>query len=266
MSPAPCIGVFDSGVGGLTVLRALRARLPDVDLVYVADSAHAPYGDKPDAAIIDRSSRITRFLQQQGAALIVVACNTATAAAIAGLRQAFALPFVGIEPGVKPARTLSQTGHIGVMATPSTLRSAKFKALVQAHAADATVHLQPCAGLADAIERGYVHAAELQNLVETYCAPLRAARCDVVVLGCTHYPLIAGAIGHHMGSSVRLVDTAQAVAEQAARVWSGLPHLTPDARRHRAPRAYGGGDLAVLERMARLCDLPDLEIHALPDI
>lgn len=262
MNATPSIGVFDSGLGGLTVLRALHERLPGVNLVYVADSAHAPYGDKADAHIADRARRITSFLQQQGARLIVVACNTATAAAISELRAEFALPFVGIEPGIKPARKLSATGRIGVMATPSTLRSARFQALAKTHAADARLHLQPCAGLADAVERGDLDASALHTLLDAYCAELSAAECDVVVLGCTHYPLIVAPIAERLGSRVQLLDTAQAVAEQAARLWPALD--APEGSAPAVLRAYGGGDLAVLKRMAELTGLHDLDVQALP--
>ncbi len=257
MSAVASIGVFDSGVGGLTVLRALHAQLPGVPLIYVADSAHAPYGDRSDAFILDRARHITRFLRDQGARLIVVACNTATAAAIATLRAEFDLPFVGIEPGLKPALTHSQTGRVGVMATPSTLRSAKFRALLHAHATQTQPVLQPCPGLADTIERGDLQAPDLQALIHHCCAPLRAAACDTVVLGCTHYPLVAPHIQAELGPQVHLLDTAAPVARQAARLW---PHpAAADAAVQ--PHLYTNGDVAVLRRVADLCGLHDAQVH-----
>ncbi|MBN2691596.1 MAG: glutamate racemase [Burkholderiaceae bacterium] len=253
------IGVFDSGVGGLTVLRALHAQLPGVPLIYVADSAHAPYGDQSDAFILERSRQISRFLIEAGARLIVVACNTATAAAIAALRAEFEMPFVGIEPGIKPALARSHNQRVGVMATPSTLRSAKFRALLNAHAAQAVPVLQPCPGLADAVERGDLQAPDLQELVRQSCAPLRAADCDTVVLGCTHYPLIAAHIQTELGPQVHLLDTAEPVARQAARLWThGAQSATA------APQIYTNGEIAVLRRMATLCGLDDAQVHNWP--
>jgi glutamate racemase len=256
MSVPACIGVFDSGVGGLTVLRALHAQLPGVPLIYVADSAHAPYGDRSEAYIVQRARSISQFLLEQGAKLIVVACNTATAAAIATLRAEFDLPFVGIEPGIKPALAQSRSGRVGVLATPATLRSAKFRALLQAHAAHAAPVLQPCPGLADAVERGDLQSPELHAMIRRYCAPLRAAGCDTVVLGCTHYPLIAAAIQAELGTQVRLLDTAEPVARQAARLWT---YGTSDVCA--VPQLYTNGDVAVLRRMAALCGLEEAKFH-----
>ncbi|MGA8008180.1 MAG: glutamate racemase [Thiomonas sp.] len=256
MSETARIGVFDSGVGGLTVLRALREQLPGASLVYVADSTNAPYGDKSDAFILERSRQITRFLIEQGARLIVVACNTATSAAIAALRAEFDLPFVGIEPGIKPALARSSTQRVAVMATPSTLRSAKFRALLHAHAPQAEPLLQPCPGLADAVERGDLQAPDLQQLIQQSCAAVRAAGCDTVVLGCTHYPLIADRIQAELGPHVHLLDTAEPVARQAARLWA-TESQSPAAM----PQLYTNGDASVLHRMATLCGLEDAQIH-----
>ena len=256
MNKPASIGVFDSGVGGLTVLRALRATLPEARLIYVADSAYAPYGDRSDAFLLERSRQVTRFLIEEGARLIVVACNTATAAAIAALRSEFDLPFVGIEPGIKPALARSDTRRVGVLATPSTLRSAKFRALLHTHASADEPVLQPCPGLADAVERGDLAAPDLRQLIHRYCAPLHAAQCDTVVLGCTHYPLLAQAIRAELGPRVHLIDTAEPVARQAARLWKTEPATPAEP-----PRLYTNGDLAVLRRMADLCAQQDATVH-----
>ncbi len=252
----PSIGVFDSGLGGLTVLRALHAALPGAPLVYVADSAHAPYGEKDDAFITKRARFITRWLLAQGAGLIVVACNTATAASIAALRAEFAVPFVGLEPAIKPALAAGFR-RIGVMATPATLRSDKFAALLQASGDAARVLPQPCPGLAAAIERGDPQSPELAQAVQTFCAPLRAAGCDAVVLGCTHYPLVAEQIRVAIGAEVPLIDSADAVARQAVRLW---PHPPLPARP--APRLFTSGDVALLARMAERCGLPHATVGA----
>jgi glutamate racemase len=221
-APAPRVGIFDSGVGGLSVLQAVHARLPASELLYAADTAHAPYGDRSEDDICDRSLRIASFLRAQGAELVVVACNTATAAAVAALRAAWPeMPIVGVEPGIKPAVAASTSRRIGVLATTRTLASEKFRRLALAHAEGATLHLQACPGLADAIEAADTAGTGLAAMVERYCAPLREAGVDVVVLGCTHYPF-ARALFEGALPGVRLVDTADAVARQTARLAAGL--------------------------------------------
>ena len=217
------IGLFDSGVGGLSVLRALRPRCPDAVLHCVADAGQAPYGDRDEAFVRERALRIGRHLAGAGAQILVVACNTATAAAVDALRAAFGtLPVVGIEPGIKPAMALSRNGRIGVMATSTTLRSARFLALLQAHAGSAEVHLQACPGLATAIETGDLDAPPLRALVERHTGPLRAAGVDTVVLGCTHYVFARAAIQACFGDAVGIVDTADAVARRTADLCAGL--------------------------------------------
>jgi len=211
------IGIFDSGVGGLSVMQAIRARLPHAELLYAADTAYAPYGDRSEEFLCDRSERIARFLCDQGALMIVVACNTATAAAVARLRAASpTLPLVGVEPGVKPAVALSAARRIGVLATTRTLASEKFRRLAEAHADGAMLVLQPCPGLADAIEAADAQGSGLDVLVERYCAPLRDAGVDVAVLGCTHY-VFARELFERALPGVQLVDTADAIARQTAR-------------------------------------------------
>lgn len=216
------IGVFDSGIGGLSILKALRAELPHEDFVYVADSGHAPYGERDDAHVINRSSAITaHLLAQYNIQALVIACNTATAAAIATLRQAHPLlPIIGVEPALKPALALSQTRRIGVMATRGTLNSAKFGALVASLADQAEFICQPCDGLADAIEQ--------QNTINivALCAYYTGAigrfvinngEIDTLVLGCTHYPLVSDELRKLVGPKVRLIDTGEAVARQTRR-------------------------------------------------
>jgi glutamate racemase len=218
---APCIGVFDSGLGGLSVLRALRARLPSARLVYVADSAYAPYGERSPGDVLERSLRLTAHLARSGARMIVVACNTATALAIDQLRAQWPdLAFIGVEPGIKPAAAITRNGRIGVLATPATLASARLRGLMERHAHGVAVQLQACPGLAAAIERGDTHDSEIGSLLERYCAPLRDGDVDTLVLGCTHYPFVAARIQLLMGPNVTLVDTAEPVAARAAALWS----------------------------------------------
>jgi glutamate racemase len=245
---APCIGVFDSGVGGLSVLVALRERLPRAPLRYVADSAFAPYGDRPPAEVIDRSTRIVQRLLDHGATLVVVACNTATALAIEVLRQRWPqVPFVGVEPGIKPAVALSRNKRIGVMATRATVASERVRGLVQRHAGEAFVHLQACPGLADAIEAG-VGSLELEAVLKAPCDAMKHAKVDTVVLGCTHYPFAAQEIKRLLGDGVTLVDTAHAIAARAEALWQTssnsdrvLPLLCLEST----------GDPSTLQRMGR---------------
>ena len=254
-SPQPVrIGIFDSGVGGLSVMQAIRARLPHAELLYAADTAYAPYGDRSEEFLCDRSERIARFLCDQGAQMIVVACNTATAAAVARLRAASpTLPLVGVEPGVKPAVAVSAARRIGVLATTRTLASEKFRRLAEAHADGATLVLQPCPGLADAIEAADAQGSGLDVLVERYCAPLRDAGVDVAVLGCTHY-VFARELFERALPGVHLVDTAEAIARQTARFAGELVERgAADASETPTPplRAWSSGSPHVLANFAR---------------
>lgn len=253
----PLIGIFDSGVGGLSVVKALQGRCPSAPLLYVADSGHAPYGERDIAHVVERSLRITDYLLAQGAALIVVACNTATAAAIEAMRQHHpSLPLVGVEPGVKPAAQRSQNKRVGVMATTSTLQSPRFQSLVQRFATDCFVLPVACAGLAAAIEQGEAHRATVSALLDRYCNALKAAKVDTVVLGCTHYPFVADMIAERLGPSVSLLDTADAVAQQAARLYEALVQpvestISPTRLQLSRATMVSTGEVEVLERIAR---------------
>jgi glutamate racemase len=217
------IGVFDSGVGGLSVLRALRAELPGEDFVYLADSAHAPYGERGDSFVVARSLAVAQQLRDaHGIKALVVACNTATATAIAQLRDAcHALPVVGVEPALKPAAALTRTGHVGVMATRGTLGSRKFAALHASLAGQARFVLQPCDGLAEAIE--HADALKTEALCAEYAASMgrfgvEAGQIDTLVLGCTHYPFAAALLRSLLGPDVQLVETGEPVARQTQRL------------------------------------------------
>ena len=221
------IGVFDSGIGGLSILKALRAELPHEDFVYVADSGHAPYGERDDAHVISRSRAITDYLlAQHHIAALVIACNTATAAAIHLLRHEHPdLPIIGVEPALKPAVAQSQTRRIGVMATRGTLGSAKFQTLLKSLAGQADFMCQPCDGLADAIERE--DTIKIIALCARYtCATgqfgINTGQIDTLVLGCTHYPFVRDILAHEVGADVQLIDNGGPVARQTRRM---LPHL-----------------------------------------
>ncbi len=207
-----CVGVFDSGLGGLSVLRAIRSALPHEHLVYVADSANAPYGDRSEAFIIERSVAITDFLVGRGAKAIVVACNTATAVAIAALRQRYTLPVIGIEPAVKPAAATSESHVVGVLATTRTLASEKYQRLAARFSERATLLRQPCPGWVERVEAGDMSSPETVALVRRYVAPLLARGADTLVLGCTHYPFLAETIARVTGPGVKQIEPGAAVA------------------------------------------------------
>lgn len=208
------IGIFDSGVGGLSVFREIRAQLPNERLLYVADSGHAPYGNKPTPFVVQRSLVISAFLIEQGAKALVAACNTATAAAIHELRRHFNMPIVGIEPAVKPAVAMTRTGVVGILATDNTLRSDKFAHLLHQHGHRARILVQPGSGLADCVERGDLHSIQTRHLLEGYLAPLLQAGMDTLVLGCTHYPFLITLLRELIGADISVVDPSPAVARR----------------------------------------------------
>lgn len=221
LAPGREIGVFDSGVGGFTVLRELRQLLPAVRLRYLADTAYAPYGGRSPEEIRERSLVIAEHLLERGAGLVVVACNTATAHAIDALRARWpAVPFVGTEPGIKPAVAASRNGRIGLLATPATAASARLRALIERHAGEHQVVVQGCAGVVDRIEAGDLDGAELRALVDRYCEPLRTTGVDTALLGCTHYPLIEPLWQAALGPDVELLRIETAVARRAAALWT----------------------------------------------
>src|SRR3979490_3281208 len=220
MSEAP-IGVFDSGVGGLSVLAEIHRLLPQESLLYVGDCGHIPYGEKSPAFIRQRCAVVAEFFQQQGAKALVLACNTATVAAVADLRQRYPdWPIVGMEPAVKPAAAATQCGVVGVLATTGTLQSAKFAALLDRFAMDIRVVTQPCPGLVEMIEAGDLHSDALRQLLRAYVEPLLAAGCDTIILGCTHYPFLRPLLLELIPSGMTLIDTGAAVARQLQRLLS----------------------------------------------
>ena len=220
MNDAP-IGVFDSGLGGMSVLRELVRRLPHENFIYVADSGHCPYGGKSQQQIIARAVAITDFLLGRDAKLIVVACNTATVAAVEYLRANYSNGFVGMEPAVKPAVALTRSGVVGVLATVATLSGEKLHKLIDRHAGSVRIITQPCPGLPERVEAGELEGAETRVLVERYTAPLLAGGADVMVLGSTHYPFLRPLIQQVVGSEVRLLDTGEAVARRVESVLAG---------------------------------------------
>jgi glutamate racemase len=257
------LGVFDSGVGGLSVLRHIRQQLPQETLLYCADSRHAPYGNKSPGQILERSLRLTEFLLGQGAKAIVVACNTATAAAAAELRQRFSIPIIAMEPAVKPAVAASRSAVVGVLATVGTLKSAQFAALLENYGKDVEVVTQACHGLVECVERGALESQETRDLVRGHVEPLLAHGADTLVLGCTHYPFLRSLIEQAAGPGVTLVDTGAAVARHLRRRLeeAGLLALAGSAGEH----FWTTGDLGqAREIMPRLWGA-EVQVEQLPE-
>ena len=258
------IGVFDSGVGGLSVLQHIRDVLPNERLIYVADSGHVPYGDKPAHYIEQRALDITRFLiEQQGADAIVIACNTATAAAAATLRSRFSLPIIGMEPAVKPAAAASRSGVIGVLATIGTLESARFAALLERHTGNIEIFTQGCPDLVEQVEQGDLSGPKTHELVERYVSPLLARGADTLVLGCTHYPFLAPLIREIASSNIALIDTGSAVAQQLQRrMLAELSGRTPGT----VPSAefWSSGDVQQASRVISILWGEQVTVQCLP--
>jgi glutamate racemase len=219
------IGIFDSGVGGLTVLRDIVHRLPHQDIVYLADEAHVPYGSRRMGEIRAFSRAIIAFLVGQGAAVVVVACNTASAASLHQLRRWFEIPIVGMEPAVKPATERTRSRHVGVIATPATFQGELFARLLERFAQGTTVHTQVCPGLVERVEAGQLDDPETEALLRACLQPLLDAGVDSLVLGCTHYPFLLPVIERVVGPGVQVIDPAPAVARQAERVLEGAGHI-----------------------------------------
>lgn len=213
------IGVFDSGIGGFSIVRELLKLLPNEPLLYVGDQANCPYGRRPAEEIIAFSREVSRYLIAQGAKIIVIACNTVSAVALTYLRSAFPeTPFVGMVPAVKPAVQLTRSGVVGVLATPTTIAGHLYQEVVKQCAVGKRVISQPSPGLVDRVEAGDLDGPETMALLECYIKPLLAAGADTLVLGCSHYPFLIPAIRRLVGDSVQLVDASEAIARQTARV------------------------------------------------
>lgn len=209
------IGAFDSGVGGLSVLRTLRAQLPAEDILYFADQAHVPYGPRGLAEVRGFSEEIARYLVAHGAKLIVIPCNTASAAALASIRELFPhIPIVGMEPAVKPAAEHTESGVVGVLATETTFEGELYASVVERFAQDVTVLQSACRGLVAEIEAGRANGPEARRILTEALQPMLAQGMDTVVLGCTHYPFAFDTIRDIVGPNVRLVDPAPAVARR----------------------------------------------------
>ncbi|GJH31109.1 glutamate racemase [Paraburkholderia hospita] len=264
LDPRAPVGIFDSGLGGLSVLRAVRSQLPDEALIYVADSLYAPYGERDDDFIADRTLAIGEWLVAQGAKALVVACNTATAQSIALVREKLPIQLIGVEPGVKPAALQSKSRVAGVLATRVTLRSARFQGLLERYASDCRFLCQPGLGLVEAVERCDIGSPELRALIESYLQPMLDAGADTLVLGCTHYPFLDAAIRDIAGDRLTLIDTSVAIARQLERVLDQQGLRSPARDTVPQPRFCSTSDGAHLKQLAATLldiDAPIERVH-----
>jgi glutamate racemase len=235
------LGIFDSGVGGLSVLRTIRQQLPDEDIIFFGDQGHVPYGPRPLEQVRDFSEAITRFLIDQGAKLIVVACNTASAAALHYLRQTFPdISFVGMEPAVKPAAETTRTGVVGVLATPATFQGALYASVVERFASNVTLLQDTCPGLVQQIEKGDLDSDATRQILAFALHPMLDQNIDTIVLGCTHYPFVIPLIQQITGPGVRVIDPAPAVARQTARLLDAA-NLRRTGEGSALPEGHRGG-------------------------
>jgi glutamate racemase len=239
------VGVFDSGVGGLSVLREIARQMPHEDILYFADSAHCPYGLHPIAEVRALSTAATEFLVKQGAKLVVVACNTASAAALHHLRADFDVPIVGMEPAVKPAAERTSVQKIGVLATQVTFQGELFARLMERFAVGIDVYTQVCPGLVERIEAGQVNDPQTESLLRRCLIPMLDAGVDALVLGCTHYPFVRDIIERVVGPGVEVIDPAPAVARQTARVLD-REGLANDSHHQGRVTFYTSGEAAIM--------------------
>lgn len=237
------IGIFDSGVGGLSVLQAISLLLPNDTLIYFGDQGHVPYGTRPSEEILNFSHEITRFLLSMGAKIIVVACNTASAVALINLRKTFPeIPFVGMEPAIKPAAENTKTGVVGVLATPATFHGGLYVSVVERFAEKVTLLESTCPGLVQQIEKGELDNQKTRDILESALHPMLEKGIDTVVLGCTHYPFVIPLIREIVGPGVRVIDPAPAVARQVERVLD-LHGLKVIEERSQPPQLFTSGEL-----------------------
>lgn len=250
------IGIFDSGVGGLSVFREIKKILPEQNYVYFSDNAHCPYGEKGREYIIDRAREITRFLLDKGCEIIVVACNTATAAAISTLREEFPVKFIGMEPAIKPAAQCTRTGVVGVLATAGTLKATKYLDTREKWAQDVRIVEHIGQGFVELVESGKISGPEAEATVRTSLMPLLEAGADTIVLGCTHYPFLSETISKVAGESfpekcIAIIDPAPAVARRLQDVMKheGIAEKSPEGY---SLELHSSGDSESLDRMLRI--------------
>ncbi len=243
------IGIFDSGLGGLSVLKELRWLLPQENFIYYADTTYCPYGKKPTKIVIQRAETITQFLIKKRCKQIIVACNTATGAAISTLRNKYPLNFIGIEPATKPAAQYTQTGHIGILATENTFRTDHFLKTKHQHAKDVEVHIQPGDGLVELVETNQIDSQQSQVLLRRYLAPMIQKNIDALILGCTHFPFLMPVIKKIIPLTIKVFNPAPAVAKRAKTLLQ-KQHLMNQSSSSGQLTFYSSGDVKQLINFA----------------
>lgn len=262
-NPLQPIGIFDSGVGGITVLREIIHQLPHEDILYVADQIHVPYGQRPLEEVRNFAHAITDYLLSKGAKLIVVACNTASAAALKSLRQSHPhIPFVGMEPAVKPAAESTKSGAVGVLATPATFQGALYASVIERFAQGVTIYQHTCPGLVQEIEKGDFDSNTSRKILEDALLPMLEKNIDTVVLGCTHYPFVIPLIQEIVGEQARVIDPAPAVARQTFRMLEQR-NLLNHSNKKGALEFATSGEPAVFEAFVKRIGLPYSSINRL---
>lgn len=242
------IGVFDSGIGGLTVLKELKTRLPNENFIYYADSKNAPYGPKTVEEIVALSDNIIKFLISKNCKIVIIACNTATAAAVYEMRKRFSIPIIGLEPAVKPACLNTKTGHIGVLATEGTFRGNHFMTTSEKYKDYVTIHLQVAKGLVEFAEKGIFEGVEVTSLIEKYVKPLVDNDVDQLVLGCTHYPYFYDLIKKTVGDKITVIDSAEAVARRTKDVLMLEKFFNTDTNQGKI-QIYSSGNKIILNKV-----------------
>lgn len=260
-NPNP-IGIFDSGVGGISVLKKIRLLMPGEEILYYADSAHCPYGAQPQENIRRRATAITRFLIDAGAKLIVAACNTASIASLDYLRQEFQIPIVGMEPAIKPAAQITRNGKVGVLATGVTLNGDRFNSLLTRFADDIEVINVPCPGLVEQVEMGQLDTPETAKMLRKFLHPLITGGVDTVVLGCTHYPFLRPLVEAIMGTGVTVIDTGCAVAKRVFQVLQKEDLLADTPPEEATETFYTSGNPDLVKQIIRhLWQHPNISVE-----
>ncbi len=267
------IGVFDSGVGGLTILNEMLRELPDERFVYYGDTGNCPYGVRPTSEIQELSRNAARFLLERGAKVIVVACNTASVSALANLRETFTVPFVGVVPAIKPAATLTHSGHVGIAATEASAHGDYLRQLIADHANGVTVHAVGCPQLVLLAEKGVLGGPEAETAIRDYVDPMLALGIDVLVLGCTHFPAMRDAFVRVVGSEVAVIDSGAAIARQTRRVLAERGWLSGEGNVASEPRAittadslWCSGDIHQFARVAEAILGMSVEVRGAPEM
>lgn len=239
------LGIFDSGIGGTSILKEIHLLLPNENCIYLADSKNAPYGNKSEEDILKLSIKNTELLINKGCKLIIVACNTATTNAIAYLRANYDMPFIGIEPAIKPAALNTQTKAVGILATKGTLSSHLFHKTTDLYASGIKVIEQVGEGIVPLIENGKLYSKDMRRLLEVYLEPMLEKNIDFLVLGCTHYPYLIPMLTKMLPEHIKIIDSGLAVAKQTQAVLS-LNHILNDTKEKAKIKLFSNGDIAVL--------------------